>query len=678
MKRAFLFTLALLLIISLAACAKAPEQSESNPSTQQLDPTVSPTAPSADSTRPTVPSTPDASMPPATTPSGDTVPDVPMDFDQAADELGTDVKIYYHPDSPDCIENLAISGEDVLYQSISTYNETEDGITHHFVVTTNHVGQLTASSGKNHTIKFSGAYLLVTFPGDTAEQTREFMLEMLEDAPLSESGQEAFRQLIGGAKIYAAADSELWETLVNTSSESKVILSGDTFRFNNGEPGQLYHDRVKDDLDRELKDTAYYFDEDGTKWIESIDEYEYYDDGRRHTHTFYHPYSNQIQTYYISVSSFDGTTTQFTIVEEYEYYADGTPKTKTYQDENGNPAHFEYAEDGTKLYEEYTNGDGTQISASYLEGGILHSYTSLSTDGTYVEQWYYDNGNLSQSITSRNDLLVEEKEGYESGDLRYLKQYYESGNLHFQYDYHEGGYLNSITEFYDTDQWDYMRIEYYQGNIIHQINIYYPNGEEQSMTMYFFTESEDDLRVRKYHEGYENGETAKYYEYDAEGNVIDGREYYENGNWKYSYSLLDDGTIDETDYHENGQMKKSHTIHPDGSEYICEWNEDGSCKYDFRDFGNGETLEWVYDENGLLLRTRSEYADGSWGVTEYNGYYDNGQVKQAKGWGSNGAESIIDYYENGQCSRWYVKSEDGLVEIIYYDEDGNFLWMETM
>lgn len=676
MKRFLALFIAGVLVFSLAACTKdapASDPTFPTPSVDPSQPSVDPSRPSVNPSRPTIPSVPDASMPPATTPEGDPAPDVPMDFEQAAGQLGPNVTTYYHSDSS---KNLAVSGEDVLYQSIAEVREHEDGISLDYTVTTNLVGKLSSGSGKSKTIRFSAAYLTISFPGDNADQNRQFMLDALKDAPINDETKEAFRQLVDGAKIYIVANSELWEMFVDVDAESHIVLEGDTFYFFSGNSNELHHDHIRDDQDRELKHTAYYFDEEGTKWIESVDEYEYFENGHRHTHTFYHPYSTQIKTYYVSVATFDGTTTKFSTVEEYEYYADGTPKTKTYTDENGNPAHFEYDEDGTTLYEEFTDEDGTQITASYLAGGILHRYTAQATDGTYTEQSYYENGNLAYSITTRNDLPVEEKVGNEDGTLSFLRQYYESGNLHFQHEYFEGGYLDSITEFYDTDQWNPKRTEHYMGNIVHQINTYFPNGEEQSMTMYFFTESEDDLRVRKYRECHENGKTAKSYEYDAEGNLIDGREYFENGDWKYSYSIRDDGTVDETTYHENGQMKREHIIELDGSEYIREWNEDSSWKYDYRNFGNGETLEWIYDEKGQLLQTKDTHEDGSWGICEYIGYYENGEVKQTKSINSEGCEFIYDYYENGQYGRCYEKNPDGSGQIIYFDEDGNFLRME--
>ena len=668
MKRFLSLILAGVLIISLAACTK--------------DGASAPSAPSTSPSFPSIPSVPDGTMPPATTPSGDAVPDVPMDFEAAAGQLGPGVKIYYNPDSPsNCTENLAVSGEDVLYQSITVITFQNDGASYQYTVNANHMGKLTDGSGKVKHIRFSAAYLTLSLPGENTNETKQVMLDSLEDSPLNEENRQLFRQLINGAKIYATADSGLWSVFVDVPSESKVILDNDTFRFfsgGDGDSAQLYHDYVRDDQDRELKHTAYYFDEDGTKWIESIDEYEYSENSTRHTQTYYHPYSTQIHTYYVTLSSYDGeNATTFTNLETREYYLDGTPKSESYQDENGNPVHFEYTEEGIKTYEEYTDAEGTRIEANYQGDGSLISRFVTKADGTETEEMYTPDGTLSFKMIRRNDTLVEEYTTFTNGNPDRHTFYYENGRPHISKFYYEHGGLNSIYEYYDTEELTPKRIEHYSGEYLSQVNNYYPNGVEQNMTMYFFRESADEeYRIWKYSENHENGESAKYQEYDGEGNLIDGREYYENGNWKYGYSLAEDGTVDETHHFEDGQLRKSVTIHPDGRKFIQEWNENGTSKYDYRNFGNGETIEWIYDENGLMISDRTTYADGSWGYTEYFGYYENGQVKQTKGTNSDGYEYQYDYYENGQYGRSYTKNPDGSGQIVYFDEDGNFQRME--
>lgn len=664
MKRFLTLVAAGLLTLSLAACAKDAATDSTSPS------------------RPSIPSVPDGSMPPATTPEGEPVPDIPMDFEQAADQLGSNVDTYYNPTSDRSVtENLAISGDDVLYQSITKVEYDVDGLTYSYTINANHVGKMTGSSGKAKHIRFYAAYLTMSFPDGNVEQAKQAMLEALEDAPLDEDSKASYRQLIDGAKLYVAADSVMWDMYVNIPAESKIVLENDTFYFfsgGDGDTNQLHHDIIRDDQDRELKDTAFYFDEDGNKWIESIDEYKYTETSTRHTQTYYYSFSTQINSYYVNVSTYDGEVTTFNNIELREYYPDGTPMSEFYLDENGNTVKYEYTEEGIKTYEEYTDAEGTEIIANYQGDGSLISRYVTKPDGTKSEEVYTPDGTLSFKSILRNGLMVEEYTTFTNGNPDRHTFYYESGRPHTSKFYHEHGGLNSIYEYYDTEELTPKRIEHYSGEFLSQVNHYYPNGVEQNMTRYFFRESADEeYRIWKYQENHENGETAKYQEYDGEGNLIDGREYYESGNWKYGYILMEDGTVEESHHFEDGQLRKSVTTHPDGRNFIQEWNENGTNKYDYRNFGNGETIERIYDENGLQISDRTTYEDGSWGYTESFGYYENGQVKQTKSINSDGYEYIYDYYENGQYGRSYTKKPDGSVQIIYFDEEGNFLRMET-
>lgn len=675
MKRLLTLIAAALLALSLAACTKDAASDPTAPST-------TPTTPSQNPSQPSIPSVPDGSMPPATTPEGETVPNVPMDFEEAANQMGTNVNTYFNSDSDsDCVENLAISGEDVLYQSISAIEFDADGATYTYTVNANHMGKLSAGSGKSQNIHFTAAYLTLTFPEENAEQTKQLMLDSLDNAPLNDEGKDSLRQLIGGAKIYAAAGSELWDMFVDVPEEAKIVIENGTFYFFSGGDGdfnELHHDYIRDDQDRELKHTAYYFDEEGTKWIESIDEYEYSENSTRHTQTYYYSYSTQINSYYVNISTYDGEVTSFKNIELREYYPDGTPMSEFYLDENGNSVKYEYTEEGIKVYEEYTDAEGTYVQATYQGDGTLSIRFTRKTDGTETEETYTPDGTLSYKYVRRNDLMVEEYTTYPNGNPQYHTYYYESGREYLREDYYESGELDSIYEYYDNEESSLKHSEYYMGKFIYQITNYYPNGAQQNLTQYFHrspTDTED--RIKEYTENYENGETAKYREYDGEGNLIDSREYFENGDWKYGYIVMEDGTVDESTYYDNGRMKKSVTIHPDGQQYIHEWHEDGSEKYDFRDFGNGSTMEIVYDENGMMSKWTDTYDDGSWSCTEYFGFYENGQAKQTKGTGSDGYVYIYDYYENGQYSRSYTKNPDGSAQSIYFDEDGNFLRMET-
>ena len=663
------------LLLSLSACAENP--AETQPST----PSGTPSTPQE---RPSIPSVPDGTMPSATTPAGEPVPDIPMDFEQAAGQLGADADTYYNPSSDSSVaENIAISSEDVLYQSVTKLEYDFDGFTYRYTININHVGKVTKTSGKIKYIQFSAAYLTMSFPDENAEQTKQFLLDSLPDSPLTEDSKEAYRQLIGGAKIYIAADSGLWDTFVSVPVNSKIVFDNETFHFysdgeGNGDGHQLYHDYIRDNQDRDLKHTAYYFDNDGTKWIESIDEYEYYENGHRHTQTYYHLYSTQIHTYYVGLVNFDGeNTTTFKELETREYYIDGSPKSASYRDENDNLVEYQYTEEGIKTYEHYTDAEGTVITVNYQGDGTLISRYTTKLDGTESEEMYTPDGTLSYMIVRRNDTLVEEYGTFPNGNPQRHSFYYENGRPHISKFYYEHGGLESIYEYYDTEELTPKRIEYYSGEFLTQVNNYYPNGVEQNMTMYFFRESADEeYRIWKYSENYENGESAKYQEFDQDGQLLDGREYFENGEWKYGYSLMEDGTVDEMFFHENGQMKKSVTVNPDGRHFIQEWNEDGTNKYDYRNFGNGESIEWIYDEKGQMTHSNETYEDGGWSRSEYFGYYENGQVKQTKSINSDGYEYQYDYYENGQYGRSYTKFPDGSIRIVYFDENGNFQRIE--
>ncbi len=294
--------------------------------------------------------------------------------------------------------------------------------------------------------------------------------------------------------------------------------------------------------------------------------------------------------------------------EHKEYYDNGNIKERGYYDEN------DYKTGKWKKY--YESGQlkettvhlisGKMLINIYYKNGQLNGTYSLKSnksldrigafkryfengqidiDGFYKNitqsmksgewKWYYENGNIKSKVTYFND-----KKNGECYD------YYENGKLERTQLFIKNGTLSEVINYYDSkgNSLDKGTVKngtgilkkYNQG--ILSKNVTYKNGKTSSIE-----------------EFYDNGKLKKHYNYNIEGEELDGeldgewKEYYKNGHLKTlgMYSIILFPPFNQTGkndtwkyYHKNGKLRMIGKL--DNGEKLGEWKE--------------------YDENGNLLK----------------------------------------------------------------------------
>lgn len=533
---------------------------------------------------------------------------LPVDIDEAVDQVGKEATQYRSSSTDDEIkELLAVFDDSVLYFTSRTeHDKTDEGIAFGYTITALHIGQSKLSDDNSLEVKFAAAHLQMSIVSDDVRAAKKYLKELMDDAPVDADAARSYNDLIDGEQIYVTSDSALWDEFVEVDEDMTIVCDSNSGTFEVkfvGEVGKLYHNKILDGNDRVIKDVAYYYDENGNRWLESVEENSYTDEGALIKTTYYYPNSDQISKYSEKINMLDpnstGSEITYKLTEELEYYENGTLKREYHNlSESQDEERYiikEYAEDGSMTGESCCNDEGTYRIA--YENGVKRYYY-LSTGGTTLIEFYYPNGNLESSDEFIGDefdgKIVRSESGYENGNLKRVNEYYDSGNIRFDYWYFEDtGTLESVTEFYDME--GEMRKEYisYGGKWYAESCSYYPSGQMSKQTTWY---TEDQLRSLE--EWYENGQVSKSCEYDTDGNVTLCTEYYENGSEKYSYEIRAWGDIVEAEWYENGQLKIYHVWFATGEERVDEYYENGADKRYYYRSADGFVDETLYDENG--------------------------------------------------------------------------------
>ena len=380
----------------------------------------------------------------------------------------------------------------------------------------------------------------------------------------------------------------------------------------------------------------------------------------------------------------------------------------------------EYDENGIIFKSTDYDADGNVTGYSdYYDDGTLKKQVWINEDGTENVDEYYDNGNAKSSVSFDEDGTKYVWEFYEGGETKLHAIYHPDGTEDI-WEYYENGEYKKVTIYFEDDEFrSHCVIECYENGEYQKETVYYLNGT------YAITEYD------------ENGKTIHYGQYNPDGTVIVAYCYtyeYYNDNKIKSVTVTDhnDAFLEkyEYEYHDNGEIKKEIFTDASGNQAITEFFEDGSEKayteykqgkivYQFEKYENGNDKKYYhYDEaegyayayeyydDGTMKYESLLSADGIGYEAEYypNAYqkshiyhygndrdnitlwYDNGNVKYEKVYNNDFSYYIEEYFENGLTKRYesydaegnlegatshtYEYYEDGSVKKKYNYEDG--------
>lgn len=384
-----------------------------------------------------------------------TLEKLPIDIYEAVEQVGSGAAQYQSTSTDEeTNQSLAVFEDSVLYSASRTeIDNTDDGLPFSYIVTVLHIGQIKLNTENTLEVTFVAAHLQMNIISDDVDTAKAYLKNLMDDAPIDvdRATVNSYNKLIDGEQIYLTSDSVLWDEFIDVDEETKISCDPDNGTFEIkfvGELGVLYHDETRDENDALLKDVAYYYDEAGNRWIESILEYSYLDTGEALLkETYYYANSAQISKLRESISattvSDAGIVIDSRTLMEQEFYEDGTLKLE-YHDysEAGDEEHFRrvyYYANGQVQHEESIDENGVHLTAEYSEDGSIRVYEKFL-----------------------NEQLLEVV--HEDG-TKITREYYDDMNLHFERWYNSKGILYRVTEFQpDGTRKDYEYDE--AGNII--------------------------------------------------------------------------------------------------------------------------------------------------------------------------------------------------------------------
>lgn len=610
------------------------------------------------------------------------IENLPISIDMAIEQVGQNAVKYQLANENSKDTSLAIIDDAVLYCTTRTVNDiTESDVEFSYTITMFHIGKILSSNSDLMDVQFVAAHMQMSITSNDVESAKNYLKDLSSSAPIDDGTKKLYYDLIDGKQIYITSDSALWDEF---DLEGDVTVSLDpenkTFEFKfTAEVGTLYHETTRDAEDRILKNIAYYYDEEGNKWIEYIEENTYTDEGTLQKMTYYFPNSDQIRSYSEGLSNnyVEGNEIVFSYkpILEQEYYEDGTLKSEycDHSTSGGEENYYKatYYPDGQKESETYFNEAGARITYQYLADGSVCYYEKcigeitveneyIDEDGFRIVSVYFESGNLYFSkVYNSSGILIKEEECYESFRIHFIKEYFE-----------DTGALRTLHEYYDDDNstrkefWDYSGVWYLKKST------YYPSGQKSTESTWYTADT-----LASVNEWYENGNQSKYCEYDIDGNVTESREYFENGMDKHKYYTDPHGNLKEYEFYANGQASVTHVWFADGAERIEEYYEDGAQKYWYYQAPEGPDYyveEIFYNEKGLPVSSYFINSEGNTSTTEYEyEFYDNGQLKYQYCWSTSGWDQTIEYYDNGQIKAIRMHYADGIVDEHFYDEYGN-------
>lgn len=432
------------------------------------------------------------------------VQNLPVDIDAATAQIGKNFVKYTSQNEG---EALAVIEDAVLYKTQRTENEeTESGLAFSYTITSLCIGSGEASDGGTLKISFVGVRVEMKVESDDVTAAKDYLRTQIDSAATSESVKK-YNELIDGKTIYVTGDSELWNSFVfDTEIEAVCDKEKGSFEIKyNGPANRLIYDTTYDDQDRVIKEIAYYYDEAGKKYTESIEENSYSEDGTVHSkRTVYFSYTERISLYSETIDSKE--------ITKLEYYNNGNLKREYYDysksEEEENFAEINYYENGNKSTEAYFDDNGDRIEISYRK------------DGTMLDKYV----NLECVYDDRREQLPL-KEVLEDGS--WVERTYDEDYLATEKWYTKSGVLTSETSFYKSGR--SKEITVYDAATGAKVYIAVLYDNEKGTESKFISFDDPDWYMVERH-FYENGEMAKEIFYESENKIAAQKSYDTNGN----------------------------------------------------------------------------------------------------------------------------------------------------
>lgn len=397
------------------------------------------------------------------------IKELPIDIDAAVENIGKEAT-KFTPKDESSGDGAAVIDNAIVYKtSREVTDKTSEGKDISYVINTLHFGKL-ISETKQGNVAFVSANLTLEVTSDDKEYAKNYLLSLLDTAPVDATSKALYIKLINGEQISINNDSYLWNEFIDLDERMKIVFDNEAGTFDVkfiGEVGVLYHDQIRDENDMLLKDTAYYFDDEGNKYIEEILEHSYFENKSYTKGTYYyymtHTLKEMSEGYMEFTSTETGGSTRFVLIYEIKYYENGSLESEYY---NHNP------------------------------GGEVANYTRRS---------FYENGQLANEEIANESGLV--RKGYdEEGNLLYHEEEYQNGNAKYTMGYVDEelgdiSYMAAVEQFFDEN-----------GNITKQIK--------------------DDpiFSVKRINEYREDGSCKRYAVVNYDGEVVEETFYDESGN----------------------------------------------------------------------------------------------------------------------------------------------------
>ncbi len=354
------------------------------------------------------------------------IKELPIDIDAAVENIGKEAT-KFTPKDESSSDGAAVIDNAIVYKtSREVTDKTSEGKDISYVINTLHFGKL-ISETKQGNVAFVSANLTLEVTSDDKEYVKNYLLSLLDTAPVDATSKALYVKLINGEQISINNDSYLWDEFIELDERMKIVFDNEAGTFDVkfiGEVGVLYHDQIRDENDMLLKDTAYYFDDEGNKYIEEIDENIYKENKMYSKRTLYYYMTNVIreisETYREYKGDENGGTTRVIPVMEIKYYENGSLESEYYNHNPGgevaNYTRRYFHENGQLANEEIANESGIVIKEYDEEGNLLlheERYPNENTKyamnyvieelgdisyATTVEQFFDENGNITKQI----------------------------------------------------------------------------------------------------------------------------------------------------------------------------------------------------------------------------------------------------------------------------------------
>lgn len=540
--------------------------------------------------------------------------ELPADAESAIEKLGSDARLEetqsgQDPAAQDYKKDVFAVGKDtVVYHSVRNDDIAVAGESRTYLVQTSTVyyGQLVDQKGAQATVKFVGAHVKMTvLQGDPAQAIEDYRAA-LQQTDFTKKQKDALISLISGETVFVdPASVSLWEILVDKDPEMLYVKNEKHNLFlllRNEESGaSLHYHTDYDSQDRPIRSVAFYFDDEGNLYIDSIGETAYLQEGNTIIHhtkdTQFGSMSEEIVSYLEMKFWFeDGSnmSTKFVTVREKNYYENGQLSLDRSLDENGNEVLVTYSESGVKETESYTDEEGYLVSIFYRENGNKRRLERRLDDISF-DTTYFENGNKETETKSVDFRTLLYKEYWDNGNPKTEIEYFEESGRIFRdviYNYDDGS-IQTLLEYYDNEEHT-MKTEIHMEGLKPSKYTYYENGQPETQIIYH-----DNGKTAEHYQYYETGKLAISIYYDEDGKEYYREERFENGAIKVEKGLQSwSGDTVDVIGNENFQIIRSHVWFASGDERIDEYWENGNLKYHYFKFAAGWGYEEFYDKNG--------------------------------------------------------------------------------